>query len=82
MTTKNLIKKAKNRNDIKLLYDFTKLFCETDSIGESWTIGGEYSKERFEKEITACEGGEEYNYLAMGGLQVYEIYLKKIKAIH
>lgn len=77
-----ILKLARQRGDLDLLYDFTKIVAENDSIGEGHEYCGEYTQENFNTGINAIRGGEDSHadYIQLGGIPIYKRHLKEIGA--
>ena len=90
MTTEEIIKICKERNELEFLFSVTKIIAESDSIGEQWNYCLIYTKEDFnnaEKHklktiFSTQEQKDRYDiWLEQGGVFIYEAYLKHIGVI-
>lgn len=90
MTIEEIIRVCKNRGELDFLYNLTKIVAESDSIGEGYGYCDNYSLEMFnngemhiEREEFKARGFKDHYdlYLEEGGIPLYELYLKQIKAI-
>ncbi len=73
----DILKLAKYNNDLDLLYDFTKIVAESDSIGEMYGYCSEYTKSMFNDDINHIvhNTGGGSGYVEFSGLKIYARHL-------
>jgi len=74
------IEQAESRGEMDILYSFTSIVAESDSIGEGHGYCSEYTKEMFDEEVSAIKNSEEseYGYLEYAGINIYAVHLAAI----
>lgn len=75
------IEQAEKRNEMNVLYSFTKVVAESDSIGEGHGYCSDYTDEMFQDEVSAIKRGEESpheGYLPYAGINLYAVHLAAI----
>lgn len=79
----DLLKICKERNELNLLFDFTKIIAETDSIGEQYSYCKSYTYLKFEEEINHIESNNELPkwgaYISEASIFIYKRYLQTLK---
>ena len=96
MTTEEVIRICKERNELDFLFAITKQIAESDSIGEGHGYCVDYTAElfnnaekhtvplsyKYKNEALGVEFGDEYcQWLELGGVPVYELYLNQVNEI-
>ncbi len=90
MEIEQIIKIAKERNELEFLFQITKTIAESDSIGEEYSYCTNYTRELFNNAEKHIED-EEYqlrgfkdkycSYLEFGAIPIYKLYLRQINKL-
>lgn len=77
-----ILELAESRGDLDLLYQFTKIVAESDSIGEGHGYCSKYEKKDFDEEVESLKNPKKQamslGYLEYAGVYIYEAHLKSI----
>lgn len=79
MKPREVIELAEKNGDIDLLFEFTKIVANSDSIGEGWGyVKGGYTREMFDREIEGLKKGESIGwseYVEYAGVDIYMTHI-------
>ena len=82
MEAKEVIELAENNGDMDLLFEFTMIVANSDSIGEGWGyVSGGYTREMFDREIESLKKGKSIGwseYVEYAGVDIYMTHLSAL----
>lgn len=79
-----ILELAEVRGELDLLYEFTKIVAQSDSIGEGHGYCPKYGRKDFDREVELLKNPKlqvsYLGYLEYAGVYIYELHLKVVGA--